>query len=189
MFVASATPTAYRLTGDGKAALGRHRLESKGKASGAPGGINQKATDGDTPSTAGMKWQEAAQRLEELRKQGERYTSCAKLGQRLRCSPSTIQRAIKSSPKLRAWAQRPPTKPRAVGQPRPQGEGEDAEGGAVFNRTAQSRELDPEDALAIKEYRKQLSPDDRVWFDSLSTEDQITVVNDPDAGDRTYPRV
>jgi hypothetical protein len=136
-----------------------------------------------------MSWQEAARRLEELRSQGEPYPGYRELKKRLKCSLMLIGKAIKSSDELKKWAQRPAAKPRAAGQPRSrEGTEEDSGNDAVFENTAQSRELDPEDAAAIKEYRERLEPEELVWFDSLSTEDQITVVNDPDAGDRAYPR-
>lgn len=48
-------------------------------------------------------WRDIRRRLERLRDQGEKYTTQARLAATLICSPSTINKAISQSTKLRAW--------------------------------------------------------------------------------------
>jgi hypothetical protein len=51
----------------------------------------------------------------------------------------------------------------------------------VADRTAQDREPDPEDEAAIREYlERDLTPEERAFFNGLSREDQLDFLNDPD---------
>jgi hypothetical protein len=129
-------------------------------------------------------WQQAAERLERFRAQGERWTSMADMARRLGCrSTQTIHKAIHSTPELTAWAKRLPGVPRAVGQPRT----EEAEQ-AWADNPPPSRELDPEDDAAIREFIEQADPETRAWFQALSVPDQLAVLDDPNRHDKTFPR-
>ncbi|MGH7172810.1 MAG: hypothetical protein ACRELG_21215 [Gemmataceae bacterium] len=125
-------------------------------------------TASETTST-GMTWQEAAERMERLRGQGEPFTSQHKLAELFGCSSGTINKAIHSSPQLTAWAKRATTAPRAQSITP-----------VVTDRTAQVRELNPEDEAAIREYIEQADPETKGWFLALPTDKQLEVVNDPD---------
>jgi hypothetical protein len=124
-----------------------------------------------TSDRAGMAWQEAAERMERLRRQGEPYTSQHKLAEQFGCSSWTINKAIKETPPVQVWAKRSGAAPRAQ-----------SINDAVTDRTAQSREPDPEDDAAIREYleRDNLTPEERAFFNGLSREDQLFYLNDPD---------
>lgn len=124
---------------------------------------------------SGMKWQEAAERLEWLRQQGKSFTSQKKLAGQLGCSPATINKAIDKTASLQAWA-----KVDAV--PKAQSINE-----VVLDNVAHGRESGPEDEAAIREYleREDISPDERAFFNGLSTEDQLAFLDDPDADNRT----
>ncbi len=60
-----------------------------------------------------MTWQDAADRMKRLRDQGEPFTSYRTLADNFECSTFTINKAIKNTPGLQAWAKRPPAVPRA----------------------------------------------------------------------------
>jgi hypothetical protein len=123
-------------------------------------------------SAAGMTWQEAADRMNRLREQGALWTSQQKLAKTFGCSSGTINKAIRLTPALHTWAKR-----QTEVAPRAQSLNE-----VVLDRTPQSRELSPDDEFAIREYRerKGLTPEERLFFDGLSTEDQLDFLNDPD---------
>jgi hypothetical protein len=130
-------------------------------------------------SKQGTTWQEAAERMERLRKQGEAFTSQQKLAADFGCSSGTINKAIKNTPSLRAWAKRPDADPKAQSLT-----------DVVTDRTAQGRELDPADEFAIREYleREDLTPDERAFFNSLSREDQLDFLDDPDKHRKVFGR-
>jgi hypothetical protein len=85
-------------------------------------------------ATAGLSWQQAAERLERLRSQGEPFTSQHLLAKQLGCSPATINKAIKESPSLSTWATRKAAAPKAQGLHE-----------VVTDRTAQGSEPNPAD--------------------------------------------
>jgi hypothetical protein len=60
----------------------------------------------------------------------------------------------------------------------------------VTDQTVQGRELSPEDEAAIREYleRDDITPDERAFFNSLSPEDQLAFLDDPDKGQRILGR-
>jgi hypothetical protein len=117
-----------------------------------------------------LTWQEAAERLERLRAQGEPFTTQAKMADQLGCSSAMINKAIKNTPKLRTWA-----KPQTAAGP-----GAQSLSDVVTDRTAQSREPDPADDAAIREFVEGADPQTRAWFLALSTEQQLEYLNDPD---------
>ena len=68
-------------------------------------------TEGENDSEAGavsdkpkVTWQEAAEKLERLRSQGESFVSQAVYGERFGCSTATINKAIHKTPSLQTWA-------------------------------------------------------------------------------------
>lgn len=93
--------------------------------------------DGDPPK---MSREDAAQRLERLRQQGEKFTSRADMAERFGCSSSTVQKAIENTPSLQAWA-----KPK---QAAPRAQSLDA---VVLDNTEQDREADPTSVLTDDE--------------------------------------
>jgi biotin operon repressor len=120
---------------------------------------------------AGKSWQEVAKRLERLRAQGEPWTSQHKLAEQIGCSSGTINKAIRETPELRSWAKR-----QTAAAPRAQGLND-----VVTDRTAQSREADPADDAAIREYlERDLTAEERAFFNGLSREDQLDFLDDPD---------
>lgn len=119
--------------------------------------------------TTCMTWQEAAQRMERLRTQGEAFTSQHKLANDLGCSSGTINKAIKATVSLQAWAKVQTAAPRAQ-----------SINNVVTDRTAQRSEVDPQDDAAIREFIELADPKTKAWFLALPIESQIIVVNDPD---------
>jgi hypothetical protein len=119
-----------------------------------------------------MPWQDAAERLKRLRAQGEPWTSQHKMAERFGCSSGTINKAIRATPELHAWAKR-----QTAAVPRAQ-----SINVVVTDRTAQCREPDPADDAAIREYLEQedLPPEERAFFNGLSREDQLFYLDDPD---------
>ena len=125
-----------------------------------------------TPAKPGMSVQEAAARMERLRSQGEPYTSQHKLAKALGCSSKTVNEAIHKTPSLQGWA-----KQQGKATPRAQ-----SINPVVTDNKAQSREPDPADDAAIREYlERDLTPEERAFFNGLSREDQLAVLDDPDA--------
>jgi hypothetical protein len=121
--------------------------------------------------TTGITWQQAAERLNRLRQQGEPWTSQRKLAKQLGCSSATINKAIHETPSLHAWA-----KHQTAATPKAQSLNE-----VVTDSTAQSREPDPADDAAIREYlERDLTPEERAFFNGLSREDQLDFLDDPD---------
>jgi hypothetical protein len=117
----------------------------------------------------GMPWQEAAERMERLQKQGAAFTSQQQLANDFHCGVATISKAIKRTPSLQDWAQKP------GGSPKSQ-----SINAVVTDCTAQSRELNPEDDAAVREFIELADPEVKAWFLALSPEDQLAYVNDPD---------
>jgi hypothetical protein len=135
--------------------------------------------DQPAEQAAHMTWQKVAERLERLRTQGEPFTSQHNLAKQLCCSSGTINKAIRETPSLHAWAKKTDAAPRAQSL-----------NDVVTDRTAQSRELDPSEETAIREYleREDLTPEARAFFNSLSTEDQLDFLDDPDKHQRVLGR-
>ncbi len=115
-------------------------------------------------------WQEAAARLERLRVQGEPFSSQQQMAEQIHCSPATINKAIKKTPSLQIWA-----KPTEDSAPRAQSINE-----PILDRTAQSREMNPSDEAAIREFIESSEPATKAWFLALPTEVQLEVIKDPD---------
>jgi hypothetical protein len=118
---------------------------------------------GDDAGDGTLAWDEVAERLERLRRQGERFTSQRKLAKQIGCSSATVNKAIRNTPSLRAWAKIYTTPKAQSITP------------VVTDSTAQNRELEPEDQAAINEYRQRedLTPDERAFFNGLTPQDQI----------------
>lgn len=131
----------------------------------------------DEPEPTGMSRQEVAKRLECLCERGETFTSQGKLAKTLGCSSGTVNKAIQNNPKLRQWAQRPGAVPKAQSL-----------NPVVTDATPSSREPDPADEAAIREYLEgDRTPDERAFFNGLSREDQLAFLDDPDAHDLDEP--
>jgi hypothetical protein len=115
--------------------------------------------------------------MERLRAQGDPWTSQRRLAELFDCSSATINKAIRETPELQTWAKRQTaTAPKAQSL-----------NPVVTDRTAQDRELDPADDVAIREYleREDLPPEERAFFNGLSREDQLEFLDDPDK----HPRI
>jgi hypothetical protein len=121
-------------------------------------------------TAAKITWQEAAERMERLRKQGEAFSTQGTLADNFGCSTSTINKAINKTPSLQAWA-----KPEGTAPPRAQ-----SLIGVVTDNVAQSRDPNPEDDAAIREFIEQADAETKAWFLALSTDKQLAIVNDPD---------
>ena len=157
--------------------LGFPAWEPAGERPEPHGGSPSSPADND--SETGMLWQDARDRLQRLRAQGEPWTSYKKLGKQVGCSPSTVHTAVQNTPSLHSWA-KPPT----AGTPKAQ-----SINAVVTDRTAQSKEPDPADEVAIREYlERDLKPDERAWFNSLSRQDQIDFLDDPGQHPRIFGR-
>jgi hypothetical protein len=135
--------------------------------------LRQWAADSAGPSSValvGMSCQQAAERMEQLRIQGEPFTSQHKLAKQFGCSSGTINKAIKETLSLRNWAERKSAAPKAQSLY-----------DVVTDGTAQSSEPNPEDEAAIREYlERDLTPNERAFFNGLSREHQLYFLNDPD---------
>ncbi len=125
---------------------------------------------GSEVEPAGMTWQEAAERLERLRSQGEPWTSQHKMARQFGCSSGTINKAIRMTPELRTWANR---RPAAAPRRRTFND-------VVTDSSAQTREADPVDDAAIREFIEKAESQTKAWFLALSPEDQLEYLNDPD---------
>jgi hypothetical protein len=138
------------------------------------------APDGaPAPEATGMTWQEAAERLERLRSQGELWTSQHEMARRFGCSSGTINKAIRNTPGLQTWA-----KSQTAAMPKAQSLTD-----VVTDRTVQSREPDPADDAAIREYlERDLTPEERAFFNSLSRDNQLDFLDDPDKHQRILGR-
>lgn len=121
---------------------------------------------------ASMTWQDARDRMERLRSQGEPFTSQGNLASQFDCSSGTINKAIHKTPSLHEWA--------GVGREGKSAPKAQSITDVTTDRTAQSREPNPEDDAAIREYIEEADAEGRGWFQGLSYEKQLEVVNDPD---------
>ena len=110
-----------------------------------------------------MTWQETAERLEELRGQGEKFTSQQKLADAIGSTKGKVHNAIHKTPSLYEWA--------GLGkQSKPKAQSITE---VVTDRTAQSREISVEDDVSIREFIENAEPKNKAWFQSLSTENQL----------------
>jgi hypothetical protein len=132
------------------------------------------------PESSGMTWPQVAERLVRLMKQGEPWTSQRKMAEQIGCSLWAINKAIKETPDLHKWTN---ARSAQEADPRAQSITE-----VVTDRTSQSRELDPTDDLAIREFMEKADPETRAWFQALSTENQLAYLNDPDKHDKILGR-
>lgn len=124
----------------------------------------------------GMSVDEVAERLERLRQRGEPFTSQRKMAEAIGTSLSNVHNAIQKTKSLHGWAYRQAT-------PRAQTANE-----LVTDSTAQSREPDPADEAMISEFREKADPETRTWFDALSRENQLAVLDDRDGHQRVLGR-
>ncbi len=162
----------------------------------SPASVMRRESSGEKPPTddeASMTWQEAATRLERLRLQGEPFTSQAKLAAQLKCSPSTVNRAIWETPSLQPWA-----KPETISAPKAQSLTD-----MVTDNMAQVREPDPAGLLEKKDVDfvllwlvEQVEPDERPallkQLASNSPEERQKMAellaNDPEKSDKIWGR-
>jgi hypothetical protein len=124
-----------------------------------------------------MTWQEAAERMERMREQGEAFTSQGVLAKRIQCAKSTINKAIRNTPSLKNWAKRKAGSPRAQSLTP-----------VVIESTAQGRELDPADDAAIRQFIEKAEPETKAWFLALPTQEQLNYLNDPDSHQKQLGR-
>jgi hypothetical protein len=122
-------------------------------------------------------WQEVAEYLKRLRDEGKPWTSQHKLAKEMGCSSGTINKAIRKTPELQNWAEQPTATPKAQSlTPWKRGEGHID---VVTDRTPDSRVLDPEDEVAIREFIERADPETKAWFLALKPEDQLAFLVDP----------
>jgi hypothetical protein len=139
-------------------------------------GLPQTVAEQQMPEPTGsttVTWQEASDKMERLRSQGERWPGSREMAKRIGCSSATVSKAVNNTPSLKAWANAGAQNRTA---PRDQGMTD-----VITDRTPQRRELDPSEEVAISEYLQgDLTPQERAWFHSMSSEDQLNFLNDPD---------
>lgn len=75
-------------------------------------GTNETASVANAGKTT---WQEAAEELKKRRQRGEPFASYGDMAEKLGCSPATIDKAVKRTPDLKEWAEKP--KGSALGMP------------------------------------------------------------------------
>lgn len=137
----------------------------------------------------GMKWQEAASRLELLRLQGEAFQSQPAYAKLFPCSSSTINTAIRNTPSLHVWASRQVRTPKV---------GELLE--MVTDNQQQHREAPP-DVEIIEEadvdtvfarLLDEATPDKRAELNALPRDQRaklaLFVAKDPGWSDRVWDR-
>ncbi len=139
---------------------------------------SNRPTNDDLTQAPGMTWPEAAERMKRIRDQGKPWKSLRIIADEFGCSPSTINKAIEKTPELHTWA-----KHQATAAPRAQSVND-----VVTDRTAQSKEPNPEDDAAVREFIENADPQTKVWFFALSSAQQLEVVNDPDRHHRILGR-
>ena len=125
----------------------------------------------------GMSWEDAAERLERLREQGEPFTSQSDLANRFGCSPSTVHKAIHSSLTLTAWSKSNAAIPKGL-----------KSNAVAFSCTAQNRELKPDQEALIREYlQRDLPPKEAPLLRASPLRHQFEYVyglEDPDESPR-----
>ena len=147
-----------------------------------PAVINGK-TGQPAERTAGAKvrWQVVASHLEELRLKGEPFTSQPDYAKRLKCSPSTVHKAIQKTPSLQEWAKLPTSSTLWM----------KSLDGVVLDSTPQEREADPTDILeepdvdkALRYLLAQAGPEERARINAMSPADKRNLAEsayrDPD---------
>jgi len=167
------TPPRVKLRPHGRSILALYEENGEKQVAEAESEAEQSAK----PNAAGMTVPEAADKLERLRSQGQPWTSYRNLVTQFGCSSATIHKAIHSSPKLTAWAKRPGAVPRAQ-----------SINPVVTDSTPQSREPDPTEEAAIREYIENANPDAKAWFINLTVEKQLEFLEDPDKHQRLLGR-
>jgi hypothetical protein len=114
-------------------------------------------------SEQGMTWQEAAERTERLRSQGEQWPGYREMAKRLNdCSTATVSKAVRSSPELTKWA-KPQAAPRAK-------QSLDRENNTVADNATQQREPDPQEDVADAELRQLVEdaePEERAFLNEI----------------------
>jgi hypothetical protein len=131
-------------------------------------------------------WQEVAERLERLRAQGDPWTSCEKMADQLGCSASTIHKAMQRTASLQSWAKPSGAAPKAKRLDQQTRDGEWFS--EVANNTPQKRDPSPEDAASINEFLEKADERSRVWFQSLSFEDQLEYLEGLPDEPKVYPK-
>jgi hypothetical protein len=118
----------------------------------------------ERPADAGMGWEEAAERLERLRVQGEAWPGYREMAKRLDgCSTGTVHKAIRSTPELIAWAKR-------QAAPRAQQSLDNEKAGTKEN-VPQQREPDPAEEVTDAELRarfEKAGPEERAFLNEIT---------------------
>ena len=86
---------------------GAHEAPEKAPGDTKPQAEEAKGGDppgGESAPNALMTWQEAGERLLGLRRKGDPWTSCKKMGKELGCSPATVHKAVRQTRELHPWA-------------------------------------------------------------------------------------
>jgi hypothetical protein len=128
--------------------------------------------DGPSRRAGDMTWREVAERLKRLRTQGEPWTSQHQMAERLGCSSGTVNKAIKKTPALHAWAQQPDAAPRAQRL-----------NAVATDRVPQAREPDPAHDAADAEMRRLIeegTPEERAFLNGASREHQRWYMEQPE---------
>ena len=155
-----------------------------GKRPKPPATVGNPTNEG-TPIT----WTEVAERLQELRRQGERFTSQADFAKRIGCSPATVNKAISNTPGIQEWAIRPTSgAPSTVSL-----------NSVILDNNADGREPDPAELIEdtevdtmFRHLLEEAKPEERAKLNAMTTEEKRelarTVANDPDASNRISRR-
>jgi biotin operon repressor len=143
----------YQINSDGEDKLNWHRM---GESTIPP-------EPDELAKSSGMTWQEAAERMKRMFEQGVKYTSQRKLADAIGCSPATINNAIRETPSLHNWARY-----KKSSKPKAQSINE-----VVTDRTAQGRELSPDNYASINEYRETANEEELTFFDALPPSEQV----------------
>jgi hypothetical protein len=158
------------------------------------GDVGSKGKRPKSSEEKGMPWRGAAERLLQLKRQGECFTSRAKMADRIGCSSSTVQRAIVGTEELRTWAAKaaPSGRPAAVGL-----------SDSIADNVVQTREPIPgsqptldEANETLKRLVRETGPDDssimQQEFEAMEPEERIRIAavyqNADDLGDRVLNR-
>jgi hypothetical protein len=111
-------------------------------------------------------WQQIAEQLMELRRQGKPYTSQHKLADTLGCAPGTVNKAIHSCPELTEWAKgrQGPVAPKAQ-------QSLNNDNAVAADDAVQVREPDPSEAAEASELLNKLvqdaSPEMRAFINAI----------------------